>query len=253
MENFNICWEEFEKNASSTYRNLLLFQDFTDVTLACEGDKQVKAHKVILSSCSDFFKDILVQNPHQHPLIYLNGILFKDLQAIMNFIYLGQTEVGQDDIESFMKAAKDLNIKGLSEARGNIPFKSIANDLKIEPTNSEFNIHKKKEQLSESSRNLAEYEEEGTSDFDEAEIIVVLEGMNDSNLSPDYDSMNESVSQSESGKYSCTQCGKFYNLSTGLRRHIKSAHEGVRYPCEECEYKATTGDNLKRHIKTFHV
>merc|ERR1712183_583522 len=141
---------------------------------------------------------------------------------------------------------------GLSEVRGNNQFKSTANDLKIEPSNSEFNIHKKKKQLSASTPNVTEYEEERKRDFDEAEIVA-LEGVNDSNLSPHNDTMNDSVSQSESGKYSCTQCGKSYNLSTGLRRHIKSAHEGVRYPCEECEYKATTGDNLKRHIKTVHV
>ena len=71
MEKFNIAWDAFESNACSTFKNLLLCQDFTDVTLVCEDNKQVKAHKFILSASSDVFKDILQQNPHQHPLIIL--------------------------------------------------------------------------------------------------------------------------------------------------------------------------------------
>ena len=114
MEKFNLCWDQFSQNAITSIKSLKLDQDFTDVTLACEENKYFKAHKVILSSCSDFFKSILIQNPHQHPLIYLNGINFLDLQAILNFIYLGQTEVEQKDLDCFMKAAKTLKIKGLS-------------------------------------------------------------------------------------------------------------------------------------------
>ena len=49
--------------------------DFQDVTLVCDGDQQIKAHKVELASFSQFFKNILTKNPHQHPLIYIKGIL----------------------------------------------------------------------------------------------------------------------------------------------------------------------------------
>ena len=46
-------------------------KDFFDVTLAC-GDEQYKAHKVIFSASSPFFKSILCRNRHQHLLLYLN-------------------------------------------------------------------------------------------------------------------------------------------------------------------------------------
>merc|ERR1719186_827932 len=113
MEKVSLSWSEFESCASSTFIDLLSDQDFTDVTLVCDDDKQIKAHKVILSSCSPLFRRILTNNPHQHPLIYLNGIIFDNLQSVIKFIYLGQTEVEQDDLELFMKAGKDLQIKGL--------------------------------------------------------------------------------------------------------------------------------------------
>merc|ERR1712129_385448 len=73
-ELMNLSWNEFHNSTIKTFRNLQKDQDFTDVTLACGSGSQIKAHKVILSSCSQFFKEILVQNPHQHPLLYLKGV-----------------------------------------------------------------------------------------------------------------------------------------------------------------------------------
>ena len=75
-EKFNLSWNEFENCASKTVKDLLSDQDFTDVTLVCDEDKQIKAHKVILGSCSSLFANILKSNPHPHPLLYLSGIRF---------------------------------------------------------------------------------------------------------------------------------------------------------------------------------
>ena len=114
-EKFSLSWKEFESCTIDTFKDLLYNQDFTDVTLVCEDDKQIKAHKAVLSSCSNFFKRILKKNPHQHPLIYLRGIKHCNLQAIIQFIYLGQTEVDQEDLELFMIDAKELEIRGLTK------------------------------------------------------------------------------------------------------------------------------------------
>ena len=112
---FNLSFDQFETTTTNTFKDLLTDEQFTDVTLACADDQQIKAHKVILSSCSPLFRKILKNNPHQHPLIYLNEINFAELQSVINFIYLGQTEVHQADLEVFMKAGKQLQIKGLTQ------------------------------------------------------------------------------------------------------------------------------------------
>merc|ERR1719470_803194 len=112
MDTFNLTWSEFGNTATETI-NLISDQEFTDVTLACGDGQQIKAHKVILSSSSPFFKNILVKNPHQHPLVYLRGVSHHQLRCILEFIYLGQTEVDQNNLADFMMAAKELQIKGL--------------------------------------------------------------------------------------------------------------------------------------------
>ena len=88
-EKFCLRWNDFEKNISSSFRELQEDKDFLDVTLAC-GDNQLQAHKVILSACSPFFKNVLRRNQHQHPLLYLKGVSFRDMEAVLNFMYQGQ-------------------------------------------------------------------------------------------------------------------------------------------------------------------
>merc|ERR1712202_31950 len=96
-EMFNLTWNDFEHCASNSFKDLLSQSDFVDVTLVSEDEQEMKAHKVVLSACSPVLKNILVRNPHQHPLIYLTGVKSQELKSLINFMYLGQAEVGQDN------------------------------------------------------------------------------------------------------------------------------------------------------------
>ena len=96
MTSEKLClrWNDFESNISVAFRELREEKDFFDVTLACD-DSQVQAHKVILSACSPFFRNILRRNPHQHPLLYLKGVKYKELLSVLNFMYQGEVNVAQ--------------------------------------------------------------------------------------------------------------------------------------------------------------
>ena len=109
-----LAWSEFNKGAGKMMANLLSDSNFCDVTLVCDDDKQIKAHKAILSSSSLFFKRILVLNPHQHPLLYLDSVSFDHLLGIIKFIYTGETEVNEEDLEVFMNVGRKLQIEGMT-------------------------------------------------------------------------------------------------------------------------------------------
>merc|ERR1712098_45727 len=116
-EKFDLAWNDFESNAINTIRNLLTDTQFTDVTLISDDRRRIKAHKFILSSCSLFFKQILAETSTEKPLLFIKGIEYSELSAIIKFIYLGRTEIAEDDLGNFMKAAKEFQIDGLQGGR----------------------------------------------------------------------------------------------------------------------------------------
>lgn len=113
-ENFSLKWNDFEKNISSGLRDIRSSGDFLDVTLVCEQE-QVQAHKLVLSTCSTFFRNILTRNPSPNPLIYLRGVSYADMTAVLNFMYHGEVNVAQEDLNTFLAIAEDLKVKGLTQ------------------------------------------------------------------------------------------------------------------------------------------
>jgi len=113
-EKFCLRWNDFEANISTAFRELREDKDFFDVTLACDDD-QLQAHKVILSACSPFFRTVLKRNKHEHPLLYLKGVKYIDLVAVLNFMYHGEVNVAQEELNSFLAVAEELKVKGLTQ------------------------------------------------------------------------------------------------------------------------------------------
>ena len=107
-EKLCLQWNDFKVNVSSSFGELREDKDLTDVTLVCEDGSQVEAHKVILAASSPFFMNILKRNKHPHPLIYMRGLKSEDLVAIVDFLYLGEANVFQESLDSFLAIAEEL-------------------------------------------------------------------------------------------------------------------------------------------------
>lgn len=57
-QHFCLRWNNFHSNIAASFEHLRDHEEFVDVTLACEG-RSLKAHKIVLSACSPYFKDLL--------------------------------------------------------------------------------------------------------------------------------------------------------------------------------------------------
>ena len=123
-----LSWKEFEHCAGNALRDLHSDQDFADVTLACMDDVQIKAHKFVLSASSLFFKNILTKTAHSHPFLYLKGISGKVLEALLAFMYKGESKVLEADLKEFLDTADELKIRGLFDVA-----KDFAPSIKSEP------------------------------------------------------------------------------------------------------------------------
>ena len=113
-ETFCLQWNDFKENIFAAFGDLRNDRELSDVTLACEDGRQVEAHKIILASSSPFFMELLKKNKHPHPLIFMRGLKSKDLEAVVDFLYHGETNVLQEDLDSFLALAEELKLKGLA-------------------------------------------------------------------------------------------------------------------------------------------
>ncbi|XP_068081065.1 protein bric-a-brac 2 [Anabrus simplex] len=106
-------WNSYHSNMQATFPSLLNNEQFVDVTLACEG-RSIKCHKMMLSACSAYFEELLSQNPCQHPIVLMKDLRYWEVQALVDFMYRGEVNVGQDKLPSLLAAAEALQIKGLA-------------------------------------------------------------------------------------------------------------------------------------------
>lgn len=116
---FSLRWNNFSNNLSSGFLSHLSENDLVDVTLAVEG-QLLAAHKLVLSVCSPYFKNIFKENPCQHPVVILKDVKHSEIVALLRFMYQGEVNVRQEDLSSFLKMAQMLQIKGLEGGEGQI-------------------------------------------------------------------------------------------------------------------------------------
>lgn len=111
-QQFCVRWNSYQSNLQNAFPKLLTSEHFVDVTLACESE-MLKCHKVVLSACSMYFEKLLLDNPCQHPIIFMKDMKFQEMQSLVDFMYKGEVNVTQDDLPSLLKSAEALQIRGL--------------------------------------------------------------------------------------------------------------------------------------------
>lgn len=111
---FSLRWNNYVTHVTEAFNVLRFENDLVDVTLCCDGGK-IKAHKMLLSACSNYFRQIFKENPCQHPVIIFRNFKYEDLNAIINFMYHGEVNIFQEQLESFLITAEFLEVKGLTD------------------------------------------------------------------------------------------------------------------------------------------
>ncbi|XP_057329555.1 protein tramtrack, beta isoform-like isoform X3 [Microplitis mediator] len=115
-QQFCLRWNNHQTTLIQNFDTLLESGTLVDCTLAAEG-KYLKAHKVVLSACSPYFEGLLSEHYDKHPVFILKDVKFKELKAMMDYMYRGEVNISQDQLAALLKAAESLQIKGLSESK----------------------------------------------------------------------------------------------------------------------------------------
>ena len=248
-EKLCLQWNDFQENIKSAIGNLREDKDLQDVTLVSEDGQQVEAHKVILAASSPFFQNILRKNSHPHPMIFMKGVKFEDLQAIVDFLYCGEANIFQENIDAFLAIAEELKLKGLTSKPDKIEENMNPNKV---GTSSKPTFKTEKWISDQIQNNLASIEDQTTSELSQEGLMPVQSFVSSDvqELDAKVKSLMElSENRASNGRqpYVRKVCGK-EGQWVAIRDHIESNHlEGVSLPCSMCEKTYRSRTTLRRH------
>ena len=244
-EKLCVKWNDFQNIVQTSFEEIRRSRDFTDVTLACEN-MSINAHKVILSACSPFFKRLLRAHTNPQPLIYMRGIKSRDLEAVVDFIYLGEANVFQEQLETFLALAEEFELEGLT---GNLE--------QVAPEQKKDSFFNSKQGGSQTGPNKGF--RECTAVKTERQVSNTLDTSMQNNyqtkqssiVAPDTKAVVEALIGGQSRAFFCAQCDYKSGYKSHMREHVEGHIEGLEYPCNVCKKVYSSSLNLRNHKRKY--
>ena len=232
-------WTEFQQNFTSSFQELWKENYLSDITLVCDDDQHIQAHKIILTTCSPIFKSMLQKNKHSHPMIFMRGIKSNQLRLLLEFMYLGETSVYQEDLNDLLKVGEELQVKGL--AGGSQSF-----------SQQELEEFKPKGFIKREFRDQPQDKKESSETKGIIQKVKPVAVLNTEDIQSQINLMMEKTPE---GKYKCKHCGKIslsHSSKRNIQMHIETHLTGIRHPCTQCKKVFRTSNSHTVHVRTHH-
>ena len=223
QDGVDLEWKMYESISTNSFRTLYTDTDFADVTLACEDNKHISVHKVVLISCSEMLKKILLENPHPHPLIYLQGLTIRDLEQLKRSMYLGTTRVEEREMKTFISVSKTF--------LNNQAYQTTVTDDKKGDAMS----------LEQTQKVL----DQGKV-MNQAKIVFAESKRVRKNI------RIQSNKFAGNRELECTFCDWSHRSQNKLTRHMRNKHTGQSMLCKSCDFKTSTLEKLENHERKKH-
>ena len=240
-EKFCLKWNDFLTNVSNSFRKLRSNDSFYDVTLVSDDQQQVSAHKVVLASSSEYFKNILTSNKHSHPMLCLSGVNITDLKNVLDYVYNGEIQIYQNNLDHFLEIAQRFQLDGLL---GGPDLDEDIRSNKAEAEEFELNNFKETENMLSSQLKSADLENEIVKV--QKEKIISVQSFQFENIEELDMKIEEMMERQSDGKYLCLTCGKLAR-KVHLKEHVEIHIDGLSFPCQFCNKSFRLRNTFRRH------
>ena len=234
-DDVHLRWVNFDTNISFILNELYRTKEYADVTLVSDDQKPFKAHKFVLSACSQLFKDLLLKNQHPHPILFLRGINQFELENILQFTYLGR-DLQIKQLPQELTKAVSQNRLVINKVEENEKSKDLFK------TSPEDTCDLKQEEKAKHKQTSIKKNQDGRFECSEC----------DSTFSAFGSLERHQISKHEGIIYPCDQCNYKASYENNLKHHQDTIHKGVRFFCNMCDYKTTGKNHLRKHQKALH-
>ena len=225
-----------------------------DVTLVTDDHKLVRAHKAVLSTCSEFFKSVF-QNSlsnSNHLMLYLSDLSSYDLDTILDYIYLGEAQIFQEGLDKFLTNAHKLKLEGLLKTEQQETL-----DVEGEDPLNQGSIIKTEQILGKISTDANNSPELSRKVLDQPKSShhVSKISYNGNMDLPELEQKIQEMTQTDGDKCICKHCGKVTigrNRKQDLANHIETHIDGLSFSCQHCCNTFRSRNSLKTHIHHTH-
>ncbi|CAL4117062.1 unnamed protein product [Meganyctiphanes norvegica] len=112
-EKVSVKWWNHQSALSASARNIHNKEIYADVLIRCDG-QEFWGHKFIIAACSEYFEEILKDIPYRGSVMIPEEIRTKEFTYLLEYMYLGEAIVAEEEIPEIIKAAEILRIRGLA-------------------------------------------------------------------------------------------------------------------------------------------
>ena len=249
-EKFALRWNDYGTNVARTFSTLRSENDFYDVTLVSDDQQQFSAHKIVLSACSQYFMNVFRKNKHpqSHPLLCLEGVTALEINIILDYIYLGEAQLFQENLDRFLAIAQRFQLEGLVGDPGDtrLPTESKSEPTEYEDWGSDNHYDSSSQQI-ETVEKVKKTPRVMKQRPHPGEIIakVNLEGFNVT------EKINEMTFDLGDGKAQCSVC-EYQGVRKHVRQHVETHIEGLSYDCDMCQKSFRSKNSLFFHSSKYH-
>ena len=236
-EKFSLKWNDYQSNWNRSLSELRKTNDLSDVTLISEDKVKFSAHKIILSACSNMFKFIFKDNTHANPLLYLGGVSSVNLGLILDFIYSGEVNLFQEQLDSFLECAQKLEVEGLlgvnednlNEEKTVIQDESMPDQSKEEL----YNQHTEENVIAKIDKTVSHINRRQPS-RPHHNVLNVTKFDVGSWTPEEIEKKTRDLYEKKDGVFSCLACDYTAIAPSKMKRHIEVHFDGLSYTCSIC-------------------
>ena len=242
-EKFSLKWNDFHSNVSKSFSSLRNEDYLHDVTIVSDDNEQIEAHKLVLSTCSEYFKSIFMKNKHSHPLLCLEGLSSGDIRNMMDYMYDGELQIFQEDLDRFLNVAQRFKLEGLIKD-------SDADQEEMVNVKETEHFNNKETNLRDSF--TKSYRTKTKPDGHESVIAKASTDVKPENISAVDEQIEQNIINNMDGTYSCNLCGKISRTKQHAQNHMETHLEGLSFTCPLCEKTYRSRNTLAMHKSTKH-
>ena len=234
-EKFSLKWNDYLVNVTKKFSVLRNEDEFSDVTLVSSDKRQVSAHKVVLSSSSDYFKTILQSNNKSKDIILcLENISHEELNNMLDYVYNGQVNIEQDQLDRFLIIAQRFQLEGLiSDESADLEAEDTHNSNKMHPLSKTENVDNIKKSTQIGVKEPIKISSEEFQSVEELDERLM------DNLSR--------VDVDGTKKWQCTICNQVAGRLFHAKEHVEVHFEGLSFPCQNCDKTFRSRNTLRNH------